>query len=207
MALRTSPRKESAGSVATSEVRALPNEMPSETPGRTTRESPWREGRRRTSTVSDVSAPGTPDSDTRDDRSRPPNLWKRLRGRTGDESGRPLPWRVEGMPDDSSTRTPNQRPRRGGFWWLFVAALAINWILASIVMGPPARTDVSYTFFTNQLDASNVETVTSKADTIQGEFKTKVDYPPGSKDAASVELFTTQRPTFATDDLLGTLQA
>src|SRR5215213_9644451 len=137
---------------------------------------------------------------------RPSSLWRRLRGRNGDEQRRPAPWRVEGMPDDSSSRPAERQPRRRSFWGLFLAALAINWILASIVMGPPSRTDVSYTFFTEQLDRSNVDTVTSTADTIQGEFTKAVDYPAGSKDATRVELFTTQRPTFATDDLLGTLE-
>jgi cell division protease FtsH len=111
------------------------------------------------------------------------------------------------MPDDGSPRPAGERPRRGGFWGLLIAALVVNWIVASIVMGPPARTDVSYTFFTDQLDAGNVETVTSTADTIQGEFEKAVDFPPGSGDAAPVDLFVTQRPSFATDDLLGTLEA
>jgi cell division protease FtsH len=111
------------------------------------------------------------------------------------------------MPDDASFRAPDQRPRRGGFWWLVVGALAVNWVVMSVVMGPPPRSDVSYTFFTDQLDAGNVETVTSTADTIQGEFRTAAGYPPGSEDAARVDLFTTQRPSFATDDLLGALEA
>ena len=64
---------------------------------------------------------------------------------------------------------------------LLIAVLLVNWIVASIVMGPPARTDVSYTFFSEQLDAGNVETVTSTADTIQGDFTKPVDYPPGSR--------------------------
>jgi cell division protease FtsH len=134
-------------------------------------------------------------------------FWRRPRERSGDESRRPEPWRVEGMPDDSPSRTPNTQPRRGGFWGLVIALLAINWIAMSVVMGPPSRTDVSYSFFTDQLDADNVATVTSTADTIQGDFTKVVDYPPGSKDAAPVDLFTTQRPSFATDDLLGTLEA
>ena len=119
---------------------------------------------------------------------------------------RPAPWRVEGMPGHSSG-TVHQRPRRGGFWCLIGVFLLINWFVVSLAMGPPARTDVSYTFFTDQLDAGNVETVTSTADTIQGEFTKAVDYPPGSKNADQVDLFTTQRPSFATDDLLGTLEA
>ena len=69
------------------------------------------------------------------------------------------------------------------------------------------RTNVSYTFFTEQLTAENVQTVTSTADTMQGEFTKEVGYPPRSKEAEQVGLFTTQRPSFATDDLLATLEA
>ena len=65
-----------------------------------------------------------------------------------------------------------------------IGLLAVNWVVMSVVMGPPSRSDVSYTFFTDQLDAGNVETVTSTADTIQGEFRRAAEYPPGSEDAA-----------------------
>jgi cell division protease FtsH len=136
---------------------------------------------------------------------RPPGLWTRLRARNGDQ--RPGPWRVEGMPEDSAPRPAGRPPRRGGFWGVLLVALALNWILASVIMGPPARTDVSYTFFTQQLDRGNVETVTSTADTIKGDFKKAVDFPPKGKDPTRVDLFTTQRPSFATDDLLATLES
>jgi cell division protease FtsH len=102
---------------------------------------------------------------------------------------------------------PAQRPRRGGFWILIGVFLLINWIVMSVALGPAERTNVSYTFFTEQLDADNVSTVTSTADTIQGEFKDDVAYPPGSKESEQVGLFTTQRPSFADDDLLATLEA
>src|SRR3712207_3618305 len=115
------------------------------------------------------------------------------------------PWRVEGMDQDSSGRGSWLRGR--SFWWWFAVALLIIWIRGSIFMGPPERTDVSYTFFTQQLDAGNVETVTTTADTIEGEFKNAADYPPASEDAAPVDLFTTQRPSFAADDLLSTLES
>jgi cell division protease FtsH len=52
-----------------------------------------------------------------------------------------------------------------------------------------------------------VKAVTARADTIQGEFTNAVAYPSGSPDAVQVSLFTTQRPSFATDDLFGSLQA
>ncbi len=138
---------------------------------------------------------------------RMPGLWGRLRGQTGEQPRRSAPWRVEGMADGSSPRAPEQRPRGAGFWWFVLAFLVLNWSLMSVLMGPPPRTDVSYTFFTEQLDDGNVDAVTSTADTIQGRFTDPVGYPPGSGSAASVEQFTTQRPSFAADDLLGALEA
>ncbi|MGY1603967.1 ATP-dependent zinc metalloprotease FtsH [Geodermatophilus sp. SYSU D00815] len=111
------------------------------------------------------------------------------------------------MPGRPSSGTPAQRPLLRRFWWWLIAALAVNWILMSVLTEPPARTEVSYTFFTEQLDSRNVDAVTSEADTIQGQFRTAVDYPPGSGDAAAVDRFVTQRPSFATDDLLGRLEA
>src|SRR5262249_58177850 len=69
---------------------------------------------------------------------------------------------------------------------------------------PPA---VSYTFVLGQVNANNVQTVTSTGDTIQGIFRHQVAYPPGSTHARRVEQFTTERPTFADDNLFGKLQA
>jgi cell division protease FtsH len=89
---------------------------------------------------------------------------------------------------------------------VLLALLAVNWIVASLMLGPAPRTKVSYTFFTTQVDAGNVKEITSTADKIEGEFKKKVGYPPGSKDAKQVDRFTTQRPSFATDDLFKELQ-
>ncbi len=139
------------------------------------------------------------------DPGRSPGLWNRLRGQGGDES-RSAPWRVEGMPDGSPAGSSNRGSRFGGFWWWVVAALVLNWGITSFAMAPPPRTEISYTYFSEQLEAGNVEAVTSTADTIQGEFGTAVDYPPGSEEAAPVHRFATQRPSFATDDLLAELE-
>jgi cell division protease FtsH len=147
-----------------------------------------------------------PDADTDTGAPRRPSLWDRLRGRTGDEPGRPAPWRVEGMPPDPA-RAPDQRPRRSRFWAVVVGVLLINWILMSVLVGPPARTTVAYTFFSDQLAADNVETVTSTADTIEGEFSKPVTYKAGGQTTGHVTRFTTQRPSFARDDLLATLQS
>ncbi len=134
---------------------------------------------------------------------QPPGFWDRLRGRTPEGAPRPSPWRVEGMPPTPGSPQEGRRPRVG-FWWFVVAALLVNWVVASVVMGPPPRAEVPYTFFTDQLTAGNVASVTATDETIDGRFDAAVD-PPGAE--TSAERFTTQRPAFATDDLLAALEA
>jgi cell division protease FtsH len=129
-----------------------------------------------------------------DDRSAPTNSPDRQRWRR--ERPTPPPWRVEGSP-----RGPRRRPNWSRLWWLILAVLIVNWVVASVMLGPPSRTAVAYTFFTTQLDANNVKEITSTADTIEGQFKQKVSYPPDTQDATQVDRFTTQRPSFANDNL------
>ena len=88
--------------------------------------------------------------------------------------------------------------------------LLVNWVVSSLLLGPPARERVSYTFFLTQVDAGNVQAITSTADTIEGAFKKKVSYTPEAASgnaAVQVDRFTTQRPSFADDDLFRKLQA
>jgi cell division protease FtsH len=132
----------------------------------------------------------------------PGSIRDRMRG------GQPRPappWRVEGVPGGDPDR-PNVRFRWSRFWWLLLVLLAVNWILSSLLLGPPPRTKVSYTFFLTQVDARNISEITSTGDTIEGVFKRKVGYPPDAKDATQVDRFTTQRPSFADDDLFRKLQ-
>ncbi|MGY1701454.1 ATP-dependent zinc metalloprotease FtsH [Geodermatophilus sp. SYSU D00766] len=152
--------------------------------------------------MASATTPGEPVA-PQDDGGRRRGPWARLRGRDDATPHRPAPWRVEGMPEQPG-RTEGQRPRWGGFWWLVLAALVVNWIVAAVVMGPAPRAEVPYTFFTAQVSAGNVASVTSTDETIDGRFEDAVD-PPGPEDSA--ERFTTQRPSFATDDLLSALEA
>ena len=86
--------------------------------------------------------------------------------------------------------------------------LLVNWILAAFVMSPEPRPVVSYTFFLSQVGASNVELITSTGETLEGSFKNPVSYtPPQGGPAQDVTRFTTQRPTFANDNLLQQLQS
>jgi cell division protease FtsH len=116
------------------------------------------------------------------------------------------PWRTEGMPgrDGQPGRRKTQWPRLIAF---LILAFIANYVISVILLGQQSRTDVSYTFFSTQVTANNVSSIVSTGDTIEGEFRKEVDYQPtGAKAAAKVTRFSTQRPSFADDDLFATLQ-
>ncbi len=132
-------------------------------------------------------------------------------------SGTPAPmphdrrgWRVapapdgRGMPDEHKPPAPH---RLRGFWIFVVVLLALNWIsvLAFQTSGQP-RVKVPFSpYFLNQLDAGQVKSISSKADTIQGTFKTSVKYPPSDSKATATTLFSTQVPSFWNSNELTTL--
>jgi len=131
------------------------------------------------------------------------------RGRSRRDQPTPAPpWRVEGLPDDKQGRAAG-RPNWTRFLWIMLAVLILNWLLALWLVGAAARTTVSYTFFWTQVNANNVQTITSTGDSIQGTFRHQVGYPPGTASSQQTQVldFATERPTFATDNLFGKLQA
>ncbi|HEX6402171.1 MAG TPA: ATP-dependent metallopeptidase FtsH/Yme1/Tma family protein [Pseudonocardiaceae bacterium] len=138
---------------------------------------------------------------------RPARRPDSIRSRPRREPPETPPWRVEGLPEHNGGPSPPRWPNWSRFWWVLLALLAINWIVSAMLLGPAPRPAVSYTFFTQQVDAGNVKEITSTADRIEGVFKQKVPYPPGAQDAKPVERFSTQRPSFANDPLLQNLQA
>jgi cell division protease FtsH len=113
---------------------------------------------------------------------------------------------VEGVGDGQGNK-PKQRSSWARFGLLLAVLLIINWIVSSLLLGPASRETVSYTFFWTQVNANNVQDITSTGDTIQGDFKKQVAYPTGSTNPTQVVRFTTQRPTFANDGLFQKLQA
>ena len=139
-----------------------------------------------------------------------PNEASGANGRPTDQHGR-RPWRVEGAPPspgEGGPETPKRRPLWLRFGWVLVVLLVLNWIISSAMLGPASRTSVSYSFFLSQVKAANVAEVTSTSDTIEGTFKSKASYTPvGQKKAEDVDRFTTQRPSFAEDNLFAMLQA
>ncbi|HEY0473633.1 MAG TPA: ATP-dependent zinc metalloprotease FtsH, partial [Kribbella sp.] len=83
-----------------------------------------------------------------------------------------------------------------------MALFVLNWIAASATLSPQARATVAYTFFREQVQARNVPEITSTGDTIEGQFRHPVPYPPGDAAAVQVQRFTTERPAFADDQLM-----
>jgi cell division protease FtsH len=110
-------------------------------------------------------------------------------------------WRVAPAPDgrgmpEQHKPTPPHRLR--SFWMLLLVLLAINWIsvLAFAPAGQP-RVKVPFSpYFLGQVQAGEVKSISSKGDTIQGTFKTKLRYPSGDAKATATTLFSTQVPTF-----------
>jgi cell division protease FtsH len=115
-----------------------------------------------------------------------------------DEQG----WRVapapdgRGMPEQHKPRPPH---RLRGFWIFVVVLLVVNW--ASVLIFQPSssqpRVKVPFSpYFLQQLEAGKVRSISSKGDTIQGTFTTKLRYPPDDSKATPTTLFSTQVPTF-----------
>src|SRR5437764_9118325 len=109
-----------------------------------------------------------------------------------------------GMPEQAQSRPPH---RRVGFLWFVVALLAVNWL--SLLIFPPAgqpRVTVPFNpVFLEQVKAGKVKSISSRGDTIKGDYKSKVRYPPSDSKAKPTTLFATQVPTFWNGGALGSL--
>jgi cell division protease FtsH len=111
------------------------------------------------------------------------------------------PWRTEGLPPDQA---PRKRSRWSTLGWL-VAGYLVFFALVSVqdrLNGPQA---LSYTEFKAQVAKKSVAEVFSRGDTIEGVLKQPAPLPGADK--RTYQQFTTERPTFAADDLLTELAA
>ena len=131
------------------------------------------------------------------------------KARKGDvESADRRPWRVEGErpvpPAPSRASGPTRR--QPSFWALLGFMFLVNWLISAWFLAPAARTEVSYTFFRDQVEAGKVAEITSTEDAIEGRFTEEIPYPPGD-DADMVSRFSTHRPSFADDDLFQLLES
>jgi cell division protease FtsH len=101
---------------------------------------------------------------------------------------------------ERSTR-PRIRPR---FWVIVLVLLAINYLsVALFAPGKEASVRIPYNpEFLAQIDKGNVEKISSTGETVSGELKQAIKYPPGDEKAKSAKNFDTEIPTFANTDQL-----
>jgi cell division protease FtsH len=118
------------------------------------------------------------------------------------DSTRPKPWRTEGLPKGPG----KQRPAWAG-WAPWVVGYGVLFGLLTLqdrFAGPEA---VPYTEFKSQVAGQNVQEVFARGNTIQGALKQPKPALDAKKKDATYQQFTTERPTFAADDLLKELSS
>jgi cell division protease FtsH len=113
----------------------------------------------------------------------------------------PRPWRTEGLPKG---QPPRLNPR-----WTTLAVGLVGYLLLFGVLtvqdqlsGPQA---VPYTEFKAQVGSRNVAEVFARGDSIEGRLTGPVPIP--GQTGSTYQQFTTERPTFAGDDLLAELSS
>ncbi|MEV8534181.1 ATP-dependent zinc metalloprotease FtsH [Streptomyces sp. NPDC051211] len=112
------------------------------------------------------------------------------------------PWRSEGAPP-----TPPPKRKMPGGWRSLILAALIVYLITNVVLSFFNEGDeptISYTEFSKQVAAGNVEKIYSKGDAIQGQLKNGQPVPDGKGDYTK---FVTQRPAFADDKLWTDLTA
>ena len=108
---------------------------------------------------------------------------------------------------------PRARWRPQPWWLIFLVLMMANYLLMRVFFPEPSSITIPYTFFKKQVEAGNVEDVTSVGDSIQGSFKAEVTYPAQESPSAerqrtgaasadqpkprTSKRFKTQRPAFA----------
>jgi cell division protease FtsH len=129
----------------------------------------------------------------------PPADPSRPRPPAGRDASRP--WRTEGLPQGQ----PPQPRRR----WLTLILWGVGYLLLFGIFTMQDRlagpVPVSYTEFKAQVAAKNVAEVFARGDTIEGALRKAVPQP--GNEGRTYQQFTTERPTFAGDDLLAELTA
>ena len=109
------------------------------------------------------------------------------------------PWRTEGVPQGE---TPNPKPR-----WIAAATWVVGYLLLFGVLTLQDRLSgpqpIPYTEFKVHVASKNVAELFAQGDSIEGKLK-KAAAVPGQEDR-TYQQFTTERPTFAADDLLAEL--
>jgi cell division protease FtsH len=109
------------------------------------------------------------------------------------------PWRTEGLPKTPPTKQ-NRRWQTPAIWLVGYLVLFGLLTLQDRLAGPRP---IPYTEFKTQVTNKNVSELFARGDSIEGQLRTAAPLPGQEK--GTYQQFRTERPTFATDDLLGEL--
>ncbi len=110
------------------------------------------------------------------------------------------PWRTEGLPARGPSQNPRRRWTTAAIWIVGYLLLFGTLTIQDRLSGPQP---VPYTEFKTQVANKNVGELFARGDSIEGLLK-KAAPVPGQQDR-TYQQFTTERPTFASDDLLAEL--
>jgi cell division protease FtsH len=111
------------------------------------------------------------------------------------------PWRTEGLPKSDPPK-PRRRWIRAAIWFVAYLVLFALLTLQDQLAGPQS---VPYTEFKKQVASKNVDQLFARGDSIEGQLKTAAALPGQTN--KTYQQFRTERPTFASDDLLSELTA
>jgi cell division protease FtsH len=109
---------------------------------------------------------------------------------------------VDPAPDGRGAPPPEKQPmvpRSRGFFIFLAALLAVNLLISILTSGPASRPRVPYQpFFVNQVNANNVQEISSTGESIEGTLKNAATYdPPGDAKPVKVDKnFKTEVPSF-----------
>src|SRR5579859_4595334 len=110
-----------------------------------------------------------------------------------------MPQNAPSLPNSQPDKKPNPLTR-WSWWAAFAALLVANYVIVSMFTPNTStpRTEISYTFFRQQVSVGNVVEISSQGDAVQGTFRQPETYPPeGGAAATAVTDFSTQLPAFA----------
>jgi cell division protease FtsH len=111
------------------------------------------------------------------------------------------PWRTEGLPQQQPV-DPKRRWITGALWVLGYLILFGVLTVEDQLSGPER---IPYTEFKTQVSNKNVAELFAQGDSIEGQLRKAV--PVAGQQDRTYQQFTTERPTFASDDLLSELTA
>ncbi len=133
---------------------------------------------------------------------------------------------IDRVTPTAGSKSPSSGPAAGWrrhwraqpWWVIFLALLTVNYLVTRVLLPNSKALTVPYSFFKVQLEAGNIDAVTSIGNSLEGHFKAPVTYPAapasttptrpaGTATPQTSSQFKTERPAFADPGLETRLEA